>query len=253
MIWIKRFIMSLQFLTKIPIPIKIEFTEEDFGKCVLLSPLVGIVLGGILALVYFLLAFLFPPIITGFLTLVVYVFLTGGLHLDGLGDTFDGVFSYREKEKILEIMKDSRLGTNGLLVIVFLLLLDGLFIGYLPAHIAILGVFLMPVAGKISVVVTGATNHYIDRSYGMSKTFVTYCNLKNSLPILLFSLLIFGLCFSYKGLVLFIIIFIFAFLASRFFARKIGGVTGDVIGAVVELTQLIYLISIFLLFKGGIA
>ena len=147
--WIKRLIMSLQFLTKIPIPITIEFNEEDFGKCVVLSPLVGVLLGAILALMYFLFSFLFPPIIVGFICLIIYVFLTGGLHLDGLGDTFDGVFSY-------------------------------------------------------------------------------------------------------GGLGLYIIIFVFAFMASNFFSRKIGGVSGDIIGCVVELSQLAYLISLFLLYRGGL-
>ena len=244
--------MSLQFLTKIPIPITLEFNEEDFGKCVVLSPLVGVVLGAILALVYYLFSFLFPPIIVGFICLIIYVCLTGGLHLDGLGDTFDGVFSYREKEKILEIMKDSRLGTNGLLAILFILILDGLFIGFLPPAIGAIGIFLMPIAGRVSCLVTGATNNYINRSHGMAKDFVTYANLKNCFPMLLLSAIIFVLCFSYGGLGLYIVIFMFAFVASRFFSRKTEGVTGDIIGAGVELSQMVYLISLFLLYKGGL-
>ncbi|WP_281178931.1 adenosylcobinamide-GDP ribazoletransferase [endosymbiont 'TC1' of Trimyema compressum] len=136
--------MSLQFLTKIPIPIRIKFNETDFGKCAMLSPLVGVILGTILALIYYLFSFLFPPLIVGFICLIIYVFLTGGLHLDGLGDTFDGVFSYREKDKIIEIMKDSRLGTNGLLAILFILILDGIFIGFLPPSIGgAIGIFLI--------------------------------------------------------------------------------------------------------------
>ena len=179
-------------------------------------------------------------------------FFNWGLHLDGLGDTFDGVFSYREKEKIIEIMKDSRLGTNGLLAILFVLILDGLFIGFLPPAIGALGIFLMPVACRVSCLVTGATNNYINRSYGMSKDFVSYANLKNCFPMLLISAIIFVLCFSYGGLGLYVIIFIFPFLASRFFSKKIGGFSGDIIGAVVELTQLVYLVSLFLFYRGGL-
>ena len=218
---------------------------------VFLSPLVGVILGTILALMYYLFSFLFPPLIVGFICLIIYVFLTGGLHLDGLGDTFDGVFSYRGKDNIIEIMKDSRLGTNGLLAILFILILDGLFIVFLPPYIGAIGIFLMPVAGRVSCLVTGANNNYIDRSYGMSKDFVSYANLKNCFPMLLISAIIFVVCFSYGGLVIYSIIFVFAFLASRFFSRKIGGVSGDTIGAVVELTQLVYLISLFLLQRGG--
>ena len=77
---------------------------------------------------------LFNPYITAVLVLASEVILTGGLHIDGLGDSFDGLYSYRDKEKILEIMKDSRLGTNGLLAIVIVFLLK---VGFLNSLLVI--------------------------------------------------------------------------------------------------------------------
>ena len=67
---------------------------------------------------------IFDPFVTSIIiTLASVVILTGGLHIDGFGDTFDGIYSYRDKERMLEIMKDSRLGTNSLLAILFLILI----------------------------------------------------------------------------------------------------------------------------------
>ena len=103
------------FFTRLPVP-KIEYSEESYSRAVKFIPLVGLVIGAILVLAeLLLLALNAPALICGAILLTIYIFLTGGLHFDGLADTCDGVFSGRTREQALEIMKDSRLGVFGAL------------------------------------------------------------------------------------------------------------------------------------------
>ena len=112
----KGFLLLLSFMTRIPMP-KIDYDEEKLGKSMKLFPLVGIVIGFILLFFSIVFSYVLSNLsFSAFLPIIILVVIltdlisTGALHLDGLADTFDGIFSYRSKHKMLEIMKDSRLG-----------------------------------------------------------------------------------------------------------------------------------------------
>ena len=109
-------------MTRIPIKADIGF-DEEFHKSIVYFPLVGFVIGLISYLIGCLSVKVFDPFVTSILIVGAEVIITGGLHIDGLGDTFDAIYSNRDKERMLEIMKDSRLGTNSLLAILFLVLI----------------------------------------------------------------------------------------------------------------------------------
>ena len=125
----KGFLLLLSFMTRIPMP-KTEYDEEKLGKSMKYFPVVGIIIGFILLFFCIIFNFIFKNInYSAALPLMIIVIIltdlitTGGLHLDGLADTFDGIFSYRSKHKMLEIMKDSRLGSNGALALILYFLL----------------------------------------------------------------------------------------------------------------------------------
>ena len=109
-------------MTRIPIKVDVGF-DEEFHKSIVYFPLVGFVIGLISYIVGVLGNLIFDPFLTSILIVACEVIVTGGLHIDGLGDTFDAIYSNRDKERMLEIMKDSRLGTNSLLAILFLVLI----------------------------------------------------------------------------------------------------------------------------------
>ena len=92
----KRFLLTLQFLTKIPIKYNFGF-DEEFYKGIVYFPLVGFVVGLIAYIVGLLSLNIFPALVTSVLIVLAEVLLTGGLHIDGLGDTFDALYSYRNK------------------------------------------------------------------------------------------------------------------------------------------------------------
>ncbi|WP_141201683.1 adenosylcobinamide-GDP ribazoletransferase, partial [Paludifilum halophilum] len=112
---------AIAFLTRIPVPVRPN--ERDWSRSPLFYPVVGLVIGLLLSLFDGLIAGHFPPLVRGVLILGLWVYLTGGLHLDGLMDTADGFGAYRDRERTLQIMKDSRVGAMGVLAAILLLLL----------------------------------------------------------------------------------------------------------------------------------
>ena len=113
---IKGFILSIQFFSRIPINIKVDFNEKNIRYCIFFMPLVGAIIAALASIIYYLIE-PYNKLIASFLTLLLTIILTGGLHIDGLADTFDG-FLQTKTGKNFEIMKDSRIGTFGVLSIV---------------------------------------------------------------------------------------------------------------------------------------
>ena len=104
---IKQFLILIQFMTRIPVFVNVEYDEEKLGKSIKYFPLVGAVIGIFLFGINFLAGKVTENRqIIAVIIVVAEIFITGILHIDGLADTFDGLFSYAKKERMLEIMKD---------------------------------------------------------------------------------------------------------------------------------------------------
>ena len=170
-----RFISILQFMTRIPIRIETGF-DEEFHKSIVYFPLVGFVIGVITYIFGWLSLTIFDPFISAIVITLIEVLTTGGLHIDGLGDTFDAIYSNRDKERILEIMKDSRLGTNSLLAIMFLILLKIGFINSLVQNNLLWLVIFMPVIGRIGVMIM-TYKTVTPRAKGMGNLFIGKCTI----------------------------------------------------------------------------
>ena len=170
-----RFISILQFMTRIPIRIETGF-DEEFHKSIVYFPLVGFVIGIITYTLGWLSLTIFDPFISAIVITLIEVLTTGGLHIDGLGDTFDAIYSNRDKERILEIMKDSRLGTNSLLAIMFLILLKIGFINSLVQNNLLWLVIFMPVIGRIGVMIM-TYKTVTPRAKGMGNLFIGKCTI----------------------------------------------------------------------------
>lgn len=110
---------AFQFLTRIPIPVSLAFDERLCRRSVAFYPFVGAAIGLIMALAGMLLEHALPPLAVAMLLVALWTMLSGGLHLDGLMDTADGLLSHRSRERMLEIMKDSRVGAMGVMACVF--------------------------------------------------------------------------------------------------------------------------------------
>jgi adenosylcobinamide-GDP ribazoletransferase len=229
--------------------VEIEATNEDFGKGLVFAPVIGLLIGGILAGAGFLLSLVFPAYTAAALVIILYIIITGGLHLDGLGDTFDGLFSNRSRERILEIMRDSRVGTNAVLAIVSVLLLNITLLGSFDKAYFIKVLLLMPVAGRIGSLVGSGLSTYARSGEGLGKSFIDCCGIREVLIGLIPYFAIFFAVAGVPGLICGLVPPVSAFVSIKLFSKKIGGATGDILGAVCEINQTVFLAAVFILLK----
>lgn len=241
-----RFLDILSFMTTLPV--RSGGFDEEFHRGVMFFPTIGLILGLVYVTVESVAQPIFGEMITAILVIVTGVLLTGGLHLDGLGDTFDGVYSYRSREKIMEIMKDSRIGTNGLLAIFLVLLLKIAGLAKLLDDGYTVALF-VPIAGRI-ISMTACYVGIPAKTAGSGNAFIGKVSQKDY-RMGLFSGLLYLLLFSLflgKGALLLMNLLalggamIFVMLFIRQMKRRIGGLTGDVLGAICELAEMVYLL-----------
>ena len=268
----KGFLLLLSFMTRIPMP-KTEYDEEKLGKSMKYFPVVGIIIGFILLFFCIIFNFILKNIsYSAVLPLMIIIVIltdlitTGALHLDGLADTFDGIFSYRSKHKMLEIMKDSRLGSNGALALILYFLLKFILLFSLTIESregAIYAIMTYPVVARFCSVVSCASSPYA-RGSGMGKTFVDNtktCGLIVAtvitllytigmifMPFVLFTNYSLPIQIIMKSILIIVIIValsaLFAYAFSKLIERKIGGITGDTLGALLEISSLLYIVLI---------
>lgn len=231
----KRFLIALQFLTVLPIKIKSEIAEEDFGRSLLYFPVVGTLIGLVLSGVTLLLGFLPNPVVC-MLILIISIVITGGIHLDGLADTCDGFYGPRPKEKILAIMRDSRAGVMGVIGIFCLLSLKFTLIVSTPKNVLWKLLILMTAFARWSQILACYTSNYA-REEGKAKYFVEYDSKKELLVGGIFTVVLFLLLLKSEGVILLVLSLVPILLFINYIKRKIGGMTGDTIGAISEIAE----------------
>jgi len=240
------FKLMITFFTRIPVK-KVHYSEEQWVKGIKYTPFVGAIIGGILCLVGFLLHHHIHQDVLSLLLLLLYIGITGGLHLDGLSDTSDGIFSNRSKERILEIMKDSRIGAFG--VISLILLMIGYFVIF--THSTILTLFLFPIIGRNVAMISCRFSGYA-REEGMGKVFIEYAKKNDAFMVVLFTslLVIVSLLYfkQWEVVISMLLTYFISIWITKRISMKIDGITGDVIGFMIEISQIIFL---FLSYVGG--
>lgn len=205
-------------------------------------PFVGFLIGLLLTLAYYLFSFLLPRPMVLWLTIGLLAFLTRCLHLDGFADTLDGLASAGTKERILEVMRDSRIGAFGVIGLILLIGAKYLALDQISAESVPCSLVLMTTMGRSSMVLVCYRSPYARSGEGLGKPFAENIALRE---VLISSALTFGIAFllmGVKGMVLFLGIGLFSIGYRLFFLKKLGGVTGDILGAVNELTELLCLI-----------
>ncbi|WZL71786.1 adenosylcobinamide-GDP ribazoletransferase [Clostridiaceae bacterium 35-E11] len=241
----KKFILMMQFLTRIPINIYINVDEDHFRDGIIFFPLVGLIIGMFTVSVYYLAYRLGGAFLAAVLAVAAEVFITGGLHLDGLGDTFDGVYSNRPKDRILEIMKDSRLGTNAALAILITILVKVAFLYSFDTQAIYAVILLMPVFSRLCLVYASRFSVYA-RSNGMGNFFIGQINNQHVLVAILITVII--SLMNIWAMPFLLIGYAFSVYYVRHITGKIGGMTGDTLGALCELSELVYLLYFTIIF-----
>ncbi|MBR2216086.1 MAG: adenosylcobinamide-GDP ribazoletransferase [Selenomonadaceae bacterium] len=233
----KPFFIALQFLTRIQVVKQNDWSAEDFGRSVAFFPLVGGVLGIIIGGAAYVLFVALPScgvtvpthLGTACLTLMPLI-LTGGLHADGLMDAADGLLSGRDREKILAIMKDSRVGASGVMVFGGLLLLNWSLLLDMERALLPTALFLAPVIARLAMTLVIVKFPYA-RPQGIGHAFARYAppwTLKVAALTTVCALLPWGI----SALTTCLVTMLFALWLARSITKKIGGLTGDTYGAI---------------------
>ena len=257
-----RFISILQFLTRISIKRDIGY-DPHMERGIVYFPVVGAIIGLILFVGFRVFNWIFSGIdniyLLATLILILELIITGGLHMDGFGDTFDGFFSYRSKDRILEIMRDPRLGTNGLLAIMALVVLKIVAMATLIDYNMAVYLIFMPIVGRLAgVFLTYKTRPA--RENGMGNMFIGKCSISALVLASLFTALsaiaieyLIGFntyIFIYLYLIgSMVLIFVLSRLLIGLSYRRIDGITGDLLGCVIEISEVVFLIYILIVMR----
>ncbi|MFH0856198.1 MAG: adenosylcobinamide-GDP ribazoletransferase [Candidatus Omnitrophota bacterium] len=240
----KGFLLAVQFLTVIPLKIK-DIGQKGLSGSAAYFPLAGLFIGLLLLGVNFIISALNAPILASSIILIVsLVVITGGMHLDGLCDSADAFLSGKPKEEMLDIMRDPRAGSLGVLSLVCVILLK---IGLLYSIGKALrpdALILMCVLSRWSMVFS-LSNFAYARKEGKARAYMRESNPGVFFRATAITLAVVLLSLPFKGLLIWAIVAAATYLINRFISKKIGGLTGDTIGATSEISETLVLFSCF--------
>jgi len=258
----KKVLLAFQFLTIIPLKDTGEVSEEEIGSASIFFPLIGITQGALFVLSQMIFLRLFPPELANGLLVMVIVIASGALHLDGLADTFDAIASRGDREEKLAVMKDSTIGSAGVAAIMLALLLKFFALNSLFRSSPVtffFWIFLMPVFARW-VMVSAAFHSKSARHGGIGRMFIENTKIKELITATLLTLLspfliyfvidkTLGmdsdfLVFIFQSLFILIMLYILGLIATWFSSRMFGGMTGDTLGAVSEISEILVLMAV---------
>jgi len=238
----KDFLLMLQFMTRLPVNLSLPCESENFKRGAAMLPLVGLIIGLLQWIVFFLLIKILPLKTVAALVVLCGVLVTGALHIDGLGDTCDGFYAFKGRDKIIEIMKDSRIGTYACLAIIFDVLLKFSCIASLPSAdngMIIISVPIISRAAQVFLFSIGKTA----KSTGSGNLFIGNVGESEALTALIAGGLISVPILGMKTTIILFLTALVVTLSFNYYCnKKIGGLTGDTLGANNELVELTVLI-----------
>ncbi|VAX25870.1 Cobalamin synthase [hydrothermal vent metagenome] len=247
----KRLLFAVGFLTIFPLPERFVATREDMGGAALYFVPVGVIIGLALITIDYGLGLVLPPLPVATLLVIAMIMVSGALHMDGLGDTADGFFSPASRERVLEIMKDSRLGSMGAIAIVSVFVLKVSSLASMGGGGSVAALFLAPVAGRCAMVASLSLAPNASSTNGLGTIFTEKKSPANALWAALFLFVTGLITAGAGGIVIFAVTAMVVFAFERLCRARIGGMTGDNHGALCELAETAALLSASATLAGG--
>ena len=245
---IRRFFVAIQFLTRLPVPRALNSSETDIGKAAAFFPLIGVVVGGGAALVFVVLQRVLPLPASVFCAIVFAVFITNGFHEDGLADSFDGFGGGWTKDRVLEIMRDSRIGTYGTLALIFVLFGKFNFLSLLPQGQIWRWLIVAHTASRWTILPLCAYLPYA-RAEGQGKLVARQVGILEIIIGTVTLLLVLILLPWQAALVALLATTLVPLLSGLYFRARIQGITGDCLGATNQLTEIVLYLTAVILFR----
>ena len=258
----KKFLLALQFLTIIPVKVK-DAGEEDFARSRLSGraevgsvraksrvyfPLVGIIIGLLLVFFNLVTSQLMPRMVSDVFLFIFWIFITGALHLDGLADTMDGFYASTDREKILQVMEDTATGAKGVAALITLLLLKFVLLFNMEGSMKIYSLILVPTISRYFMFMATISSRPA-RKEGLGKLFIGKAGSVEILISTCFIVVLGYLGFLFLpvkivGFVAIAVGFIVTLAFVRYCDYKIGGMTGDTLGALNEIVEVATLLAV---------
>ncbi|WP_108670983.1 adenosylcobinamide-GDP ribazoletransferase [Peribacillus acanthi] len=240
------FILCLQFFTSVPINKNISMEKERLKTSLLFLPFVGLLIGIIASTsIYFLQEWSpFSVLAIAFMVFIYFIFITGGIHLDGWADCSDAYFSFRDKARRLEIMKDPHVGTFAVLSLIVMLAARFLFIYETISLMSLHSYFfiaIIPFLSRSMMLLLLINGPGLAKQEGLAALFSQSIKGKHVWVLVLYSMVVLGGGFVWIGVYMvqtivygLIAIFLFYLCANSFIKREFNGLTGDTLGASIE-------------------
>ena len=237
----KSLLAAIQFLTIFGPGKRGEVNADYLPKSLLYFPLVGLLIGGLLVGANFLLSKHLNHLAVNLSIILLLVILTGALHLDGFADTLDGFYAGKNRQEILNIMADSRIGTMGAIGVVILILSKFAFLEGIPEGIKYKALLLMPLSSRWAMVISGSLSRAA-KTEGLGKFFCKPVGLREWLGATLFTIIMAFLILKSQMMLFILSLFLITLVLTRYITRKIRGMTGDTFGAINELAEVFSLL-----------
>lgn len=239
------FWIALQFLSSLPIRLPGMPQPQELGRSLLFYPLVGVLFGGLLWALNWLLAGT-PLLLHAALLLSAWVLLSGGLHLDGLADSADAwLGGFGDRERTLTIMKDPRSGPIAVVTLVLVLLLKFTALLALIEQQNGTALLLAPLLGRSAMLGLFLTTPYV-RTGGLGQALADHLPRLAGKQVLLLSALVCVLLAGWSGLFAVVLAAVVFFWLRQAMLRRLGGTTGDTAGALLELLEVAVLVGLAL-------
>lgn len=239
--WGRRFVFSIQFLTRYPIPVQLYLQSDDFPRASAFFPFVGALVGLFSAVCAYVGWWTGSDMVAAVTAALGYVLITGAFHVDGLADTFDGMTWRSVPQARLARMKDPHIGARGAVALIVDMLVHVVLIYVLYQRYEHMDIYRMllaaPVASRLGIV-TACVTFRSARMDGIGAPFIDAMNGWDLFRTLIVAgLCLYGLIGWQMGAVLIGLEVLFSILLGKLLSGWIQGITGDTLGCINELGQ----------------
>jgi adenosylcobinamide-GDP ribazoletransferase len=235
-------VVAARYLTIVPVPGPARVSADALGRAAPWFPVIGFGIGVALAATERVTQVIFPLLLAGLLTVTAWKLLTGGLHLDGLADCLDGLGGH-DAEHRLAIMRDSRIGAFGTLGLILLLLMEIAALTEMPSSVRAGALLVAPTVARatpplLARLFPPAKQEGLGAAFGAGVSAL-------AAPIALSIALVVAIgALRGLGIVVLVVSIVSALVLTRFFAARVSGITGDVLGAAIEIAELAGLLTV---------
>lgn len=244
------FLTAIMFYTRLPVPKMLKFSDDDINQATRYLPVIGWIVGGICAIIFWGFNFFLPKSISIIFSMASGILITGAFHEDGFADVCDGFGGGYTPEQRLEIMKDSRIGTYGTIGLIFVLLFKFLMLSFFnPGEIVLFLIIAHSVSRLMPIIVIYTGRYSRSDSESKIKPVGKKTTKLSFLVAILFALLPLILVDLPYFLLILLLPVILTLFFKKFFMAKISGYTGDCLGAIQQVSELAIYLSAYIIIQ----